>query len=61
MRCAQIAAAGEGRDFVTPEDVQAMVHPVIRHRILLRPEAETEGLTTERLLDSVIAAVPVPR
>jgi MoxR-like ATPase len=61
MQCAQIAAATEGRDFVTPDDVQAMVHPVIRHRILLRPEAETEGLTTDRLLDSVIAAVPIPR
>jgi MoxR-like ATPase len=60
-RCAQVAAAAEGRDFVTPDDVQAMVHPVIRHRIILRPEAETEGLTAERLLDSVIAAVPVPR
>lgn len=61
MQCAQIAAATEGRDFVIPDDVQAMVHPVIRHRILLRPEAETEGLTTDRLLDSVIAAVPIPR
>jgi MoxR-like ATPase len=61
MRCAQIAAAAEGRDFVTPDDVQNVMHPVIRHRVLLRPEAETEGLTVERLLDSVIAAVPVPR
>ena len=61
MRCAQIAAAAQGRDFVIPDDVQGMVHPVIRHRIVLKPEAETEGLTVERLLDSVIAAVPVPR
>ncbi len=61
MRCAQLAAAVQGRDFVTPDDVQGMVHPVIRHRLLLKPEAETEGLTVERLLDSVIAAVPVPR
>ncbi len=61
MRCAQIAAGAAGRDFVIPDDVQALVHPVMRHRIILRPEAETEGLTVERLLDSVIAAVPVPR
>jgi MoxR-like ATPase len=61
MRCAQIAAAAAERDFVIPDDVQAMVHPVIRHRLILRPEAETEGLTVERLLDSVISAVPVPR
>ena len=61
MQCAQIAAASEGRDFVIPEDVQAMMPPVIRHRLILRPEAETEGLTAERLLESVISTVPVPR
>jgi MoxR-like ATPase len=61
MQCAQVAAAAQGRDYVIPEDVQEMVHPVIRHRMILRPEAETEGLTVERFLESVIAAVPVPR
>ncbi len=61
MQCAQIVAAAEGRDFVIPEDVQTMTAPVIRHRIILRPEAETEGLTVERLLESVISSVPVPR
>ncbi|MBN1458776.1 MAG: MoxR family ATPase [Armatimonadetes bacterium] len=61
MQCAQIVAAANGRDFVTPDDVQAVVPPVICHRLILRPEAETEGLTAERLLDSVVSAVPVPR
>ena len=61
MQCAQVVAAAQGRDYVIPEDVQEMVHPVIRHRMILRPEAETEGLTVERFLESVIAAVPVPR
>jgi len=61
LRCAQIRAAAQGRDFVTPDDVQDMAHPVLRHRIILKPEAEIEGLTVEALVDGVISAVPVPR
>jgi MoxR-like ATPase len=61
LRCAQIRAAAQGRDFVTPDDVQDMAHPVLRHRIILKPEAEIEGLTVEGLIDGVISAVPVPR
>jgi MoxR-like ATPase len=61
MHCAQICAAAQGRDYVIPEDVQEMVHPVVGHRMILRPEAETEGLTVERLLESVVASIPVPR
>ncbi len=61
MQCAQIRAASQGRDYVIPDDVQGMMHPVVRHRVILMPEAETEGLTVERFLDSVIASVPVPR
>ena len=49
------------RSFVIPEDVQEMAHPVLRHRLILKPEAEIDGLTVDRLLDSVIAVVPVPR
>jgi len=61
LRCAQVSAAAQGRDYVTPDDVQDMAHPVLRHRLILKPEAEIEGLVVDRLLDSVIAAVPVPR
>ncbi|HUT75386.1 MAG TPA: MoxR family ATPase [Armatimonadota bacterium] len=61
MRCAQVRAAVQGRTFVIPDDVQDMAHPVLRHRIILRPEAEIEGLTAEGLIDGVISAVPVPR
>jgi len=61
LRCSQIRAAAQGRDFVTPDDVQDVAHPVLRHRIILKPEAEIEGLTVEGLIDSVISAVPVPR
>ena len=50
-----------GRDFVTPDDVQALARPTFRHRIQLRPEAELEGAAVDRLLDSVLASVPAPR
>ncbi|WP_187697873.1 MoxR family ATPase [Cellulomonas sp.] len=50
-----------GRGYVTPDDVQALAHPTLRHRVQLRPEAEIEGVTTESVLDTVLASVPVPR
>jgi MoxR-like ATPase len=50
-----------GRDYVTPDDVKSLARPTLRHRIALRPEAELEGATTDGVLDSVLAAVPVPR
>ena len=50
-----------GREFVTPDDVKALAHPTLRHRVQLRPEAELEGVTAESVLDSVLASVPVPR
>ena len=50
-----------GRDFVTPDDVQALARPTLRHRIQLRPEAEIEGVTTDGVLENVLASVPVPR
>jgi len=61
LRGAQISAAIQGRDFITPDDVQDVARPVLRHRIILNPEAETEGLTVEGMIDSVISAAPVPR
>ena len=50
-----------GRDFVTPDDVKALAHPTLRHRVQLRPEAELEGVSAESVLDTVLASVPVPR
>jgi MoxR-like ATPase len=50
-----------GRDFVTPDDVKALARPTLRHRVILRPEAELEGVTADSVLDTVLAAVPVPR
>ena len=50
-----------GRAYVTPDDVKALAHPTLKHRIQLRAEAELEGVTAESVLDTVLAAVPVPR
>jgi MoxR-like ATPase len=50
-----------GRLFVTPDDVKALVHPTLRHRVQLRPEAELEGVSAESVLSTVLASVPVPR
>jgi MoxR-like ATPase len=54
-------AAIQGRDFVTPDDVKALVMPTFRHRIILQPEAEIDGLTPDTLLRRLLSGVPVPR
>jgi MoxR-like ATPase len=50
-----------GRDYVTPDDVKALAKPTLRHRVMVRPEAELEGVTSDAVLDSVLATVPAPR
>ena len=50
-----------GRHYVTPDDVKAMARPTLRHRVMLRPEAELEGATPDGVLDGILASVPVPR
>jgi MoxR-like ATPase len=54
-------AAVAGRDFVTPDDVREMALPVLDHRIILRPEAEMEGVTVEEALGRILREIPVPR
>jgi MoxR-like ATPase len=50
-----------GRHYVTPDDVKAMARPTLRHRIMLRPEAELEGTTADGVLEGILSSVPVPR
>jgi MoxR-like ATPase len=50
-----------GRTFVTPDDVKALAHATLAHRLSLRPEAELEGVGVASVLDSALASVPVPR
>ena len=54
-------AAMRGRDFVTPDDARDIIHPALRHRVLLRSEAEIEGVTPDSVLDEIVASVEVPR
>jgi len=58
--CAQVVAASEGRDFLVPDDVKELALPVLRHRILMRPDAELEGITPDDVAMSVLLDVPVP-
>ncbi|UCE47919.1 MAG: MoxR family ATPase, partial [Phycisphaerales bacterium] len=61
MRAAKARALVMGRDFVTPDDVKTMALPVLRHRILLVPEAEVEGKTTDDCIDEILLTIEVPR
>ena len=54
-------AAIQGRDFVVPDDIKHLVPFVYRHRILLRPEAEIEGLTADSVMERILGEVDVPR
>ena len=54
-------AAINGRDFVNPDDVKEMAYPVLRHRIILSPEKEMEGITPEIIIKNIIETVEVPR
>ena len=61
LLAAKAAAAFEGRDFATPDDVKGVLRPTFRHRLLLRPEAEVAGHTSDSVLDGVVAQVTPPR
>ena len=61
LLASKAAAAFEGRDYVTPDDVKGLLRPTFRHRLLLRPEAEVGGQTSDSVLDAVIARVTPPR
>jgi MoxR-like ATPase len=60
LRGAKAWAWLSGNDFVTPDDVKALLKPAWRHRLILRPEVELEGATSDSVLDSVAGRVPVP-
>lgn len=61
MHAAKAMAALSGRDFVTPEDILSIVAPVLRHRIILAPEKEMEGVTEDEVIKQVIEGMEVPR
>ena len=59
-RCARAHAWLAGRDYVTPEDIQALAFDVLRHRVLLTYEAEAEGVTTDDFIKELIQIIAVP-
>lgn len=61
LRAAKATAAIKGRDFVTPDDIKEMAPAVLRHRIILTPEKEMEGITADELIDAILKSVEVPR
>ena len=61
LRAAKAAAAIDGRDFVTPDDVKSLATPTLRHRLVLKAEAEIEGLDADAVCKRVLARLDVPR
>ena len=59
-RCARAHAWLAARDFVAPEDIQAVAHDVLRHRLILNYEAEAEGVTGDQVIDELIKRIAVP-
>lgn len=59
-RAARVHAWLEDRDFVTPDDVRAVVHPVLRHRLVLSYDANADGIDADRVVDRLVETTPVP-
>ena len=59
-RAAKINAWLEGRDFVSPEDIHAVVYEILRHRLILTFEAQAEGVTTDDVISALLRLVPLP-
>jgi MoxR-like ATPase len=60
LRASQAYAAIQGRDYVLPDDIKALIHPVLGHRIVLSPELRWKERQTEAVLDRIVHDVPVP-
>ena len=61
LNASKAFAAINGRDFVIPEDIKKVLFPVLRHRLILTPEREMEGMTTDKVIEMVVQSVEVPR
>jgi len=58
---ARAHAGMEGRDFLIPDDIKAAAPAVLRHRLMLKPEADLEGLTADNVIAEILSAVEVPK
>ena len=61
LGASKATAAFAGRDYVTPDDVKAVAAPVLRHRVILKPEAELDGLRPDDVIHRILGSLPVPR
>ena len=61
MKASKAIAAMNGRDFVTPDDIQYAAYPVLNHRVILTPEREMEGVETKEVIDNILKKIEVPR
>lgn len=61
MNASKAMAAMQGRDFVTPEDILGVLAPVLRHRIILSPEKEMEGITEDEVIKQIVHMMDIPR
>ncbi len=61
LKTAKAVAAMNGRDFVTPDDIQFVAYPVLNHRIILTPEREMEGFDARDVIDAIVKKLEVPR
>lgn len=61
LHASKAVATFADRDYVTPDDVKAVAAPALRHRIVLKPEAELDGLTPDDIVHRILGSVPVPR
>ena len=60
QRASRAIAAAAGRDYASPDDVKAIINPVLNHRLIVRPEAQMRGVTVSDVLEEVVSSVPVP-
>ena len=58
---AKSLAAMNGRDYLVPDDIKAVAPPILRHRLLMKPEADLEGITPDRVVSEILSAVEVPK
>jgi MoxR-like ATPase len=61
LECSKALAAMNGRDYIIPEDVKLVAPPVLRHRLLLHTNSESEGLRSDNIIQSILGSVEVPR
>ena len=61
LLAAKARALLNGRDYLIPEDIQELAFPVLRHRLLVRPEAQVDGKSSDLIIKNILAGIPVPR